>query len=43
MPDQQVGQGQQARKVRGAFGGLLGGGNDCVRKDIDSALKDLGG
>ena len=34
---------KKARQVRGAFGGLLGGGNDCVRKDIDSALKDLGG
>jgi serine/threonine-protein kinase len=34
---------KKARTVRGAFGGLLGGGNDCVRKDIDAALKDLGG
>ena len=34
---------KKARQVRGAFGGLLGGGNDCVRKDIDTALKDLGG
>ena len=34
---------KKARTVRGAFGGLLSGGNDCVRKDIDAALKDLGG
>ena len=34
---------KKARTVRGAFGGLLGGGNDCVRKDIDTAIQDLGG
>jgi eukaryotic-like serine/threonine-protein kinase len=34
---------KKARTVRGPLGGILGGGNDCVRKDIDSALKELGG
>jgi tRNA A-37 threonylcarbamoyl transferase component Bud32 len=34
---------KKARGVRGALGGLLGGGNDCVRKDIEAALKELGG
>jgi sporulation-control protein spo0M len=33
---------KKARGVRGALGGLFGGGNDCVRKDIDAALADLG-
>ena len=33
---------RKARGVRGPLGGILGGGNDCVRKDIDAALKDLG-
>jgi hypothetical protein len=33
---------KKARNVRGALGGLFGGGNDCIRKDIDAALKDLG-
>ena len=33
---------KKARSVRGALGGLFGGGNECVRKDIDAALKDLG-
>jgi tRNA A-37 threonylcarbamoyl transferase component Bud32/tetratricopeptide (TPR) repeat protein len=34
---------KKARAIRGALGGLLGGGNECVRKDIDAALADLGG
>jgi hypothetical protein len=34
---------RKARGVRGPLGGILGGGNDCVRKDIEAALKDLGG
>ena len=33
---------RKARGVKGLLGGILGGGNDCVRKDIDAALKDLG-
>jgi serine/threonine-protein kinase len=33
---------KKARAVRGPFGGILGGGNDCVRKDIDAALQELG-
>ncbi len=31
---------KKARRDRGVFGGLFGG-NDCVRKDIDAALKEL--
>jgi tRNA A-37 threonylcarbamoyl transferase component Bud32/tetratricopeptide (TPR) repeat protein len=34
---------KKARGVRGALGGIFGGGNDCVRKDIDAALKELEG
>ena len=34
---------RKARGVRGPLGGILGGGNDCVRKDIEAALKELGG
>jgi tetratricopeptide (TPR) repeat protein len=34
---------RKARGVRGALGGLFGGGNECVRKDIDAALKELEG
>jgi tRNA A-37 threonylcarbamoyl transferase component Bud32/cytochrome c-type biogenesis protein CcmH/NrfG len=34
---------KKARATRGALGGLFGGGNDCIRKDIDLALKDLDG
>jgi hypothetical protein len=32
---------RKARGVRGPLGGILGGGNDCVRKDIEAALKEL--
>ncbi len=34
---------RKARAIRGALGGLFVGGNDCVRKDIDLAIKELGG
>jgi tRNA A-37 threonylcarbamoyl transferase component Bud32/tetratricopeptide (TPR) repeat protein len=33
---------RKARSLRGPLGGILGGGNDCVRKDIDIALEHLG-
>jgi eukaryotic-like serine/threonine-protein kinase len=33
---------KKARGVRGVLAGLLGGGNECVRKDIDVALKERG-
>jgi hypothetical protein len=32
---------RRARAVRGGLGGLFRGGNDCIRKDIDAALKEL--
>jgi tetratricopeptide (TPR) repeat protein len=31
---------KKARQVRGMLGGLLGGGNECVRKDIEAVLKE---
>jgi eukaryotic-like serine/threonine-protein kinase len=33
---------KKARGARGVLAGLLGGGNECVRKDIDIALKERG-
>jgi hypothetical protein len=35
---------RKARRVTGGFmGALTGGGNKCIRKDIDAALEALGG
>jgi cytochrome c-type biogenesis protein CcmH/NrfG len=35
---------RKARRVTGGFmGALMGGGNKCIRKDIDAALEALGG
>ncbi len=34
---------RKARGARGPMGGIVSGGNDCVRRDIDAALKELGG
>jgi hypothetical protein len=33
---------KRARRDKGVLGGIFGGGNDCIRKDIEAALDELG-